>query len=145
MTPVPVSFDCAIRGTKVWIAFTGVTGTIGRNNIAVGSGTSAGPIAFTFQTFDSGNGGNDSDSCPAIALGAGVAYCCYISAPNAGPISFLMRGDYGLGFGAPLAIGTLALPDVREFGRLQATVLATLPEITFGTPTTGSLVVAPPG
>lgn len=140
--PVPLTCDIATFGGDVWITFTGATSTSGRDNISVGTGATADPVGFSFQIFSSGNGSNDIDSCPALAVGAAAAFCCYISAPSAGPISFLSRADVGLGFGGPVSIGTLTLPDDREFGRLQASVLAAVPEITFGTPTTASLALS---
>lgn len=144
--PIPLSFDCAADSAgRIWIAFTGAISTSGRNQVGVGKGASAAePVAFSFQDFSSGNGGSNIDASPALAVGAGVAYCCYLAAPLAGALSFLYRADFGSGFGVSVLIGSIVLPDSREFGRLQASVLDTLPEITFGVPTVASLLFPEP-
>lgn len=143
--PVPLSFDCAALDGDVWMTFTGATSTSGRDDIAVGSGSTGNPVSFTFQTFSCGNGGNDIDSCPCLCLKTGVAYCCYISAPTAGPITFTSRADSGSGFASPGTIGTIAIPDIRQYGRLQASLLVSLPEVTFGTPTVATLSLVEAG
>lgn len=142
--PVPISFDIAIAAGELWISFTGATSTTGRDDIAVGKGATADVVSFSFQTFSAGNSSSNVDACPALAIGGGKTYCCYMSTPTAGPAAFVYRTDSGSGFGAPFTIGSLTLPDDREFGRLQATVLATLPEITFGTPTQGVVLFSEP-
>ena len=142
--PVPISFDAGQFNGTIFIAFTGANGT-GSTDVAVGQGATANPVALSFQDFDSGNGGDGVDACPSVCAGTVAIYCCYISGPTAGPVAFLYRADPGLGFGSPVSIGTLSLPDVREFGRLQSSVLGTLPEITFGTPTAAIIKFNAPG
>lgn len=143
--PVPISFDCAAKGGKIAIAFTGASSTTGRDNISVGQGSTADPVSFSFQTFSSGNGSNNVDSCPAVSFSSMAVFCSYISSPTGGPSAFVSRADSGSGFGSPTTIGSLTLPDVREFSRLQSSILATLPEVTFGRPTTASLILSAEG
>lgn len=133
--PIPISFDAAILGGKVSIAFTGASSTSGFDNVSVGVGALADPVSFAFSSFSSGNGGNGSDSCPAVAPGAAGLFCCYISTPDSSPVSFLYRLAPSSTFGAAVTIGTLNLADMRGRSRLQANVLAASPEVTFGTPT----------
>jgi hypothetical protein len=142
--PIPISFDAAIRNGIVSIAFTGAISTTGRDNITVGVGAIASPVAFTFQTFTCGNGGNNADSCPAVAPAAAGLYCCYISAPTGGPVAFEYVLDSGSGFGAPVTIGTLTTGNVHAESRLQAAVLVAAPEITWGTPTYANKAYVPP-
>lgn len=143
-TPVPISCDVAVFNGSLAIAFTGATSTTGRDLIGVLDGTIADPVSFGFQTFACDNGGNNRDSCPALAIGIAATYCAYISTPDGGPASFVYRADPGLGFGAPALIGTLDLPDDRAYSRLQASVIVTLPEVTFGTPTTATFDLQTP-
>lgn len=128
--PIPMSFDCAIDSSdNIGIVFTGATSTSGLTDIAIGTGTDPSSLSFTDVTT-----GSTIDSCPAICIGAGPTYfCCYLSTSAA--LNFFRRSNGG---GASL-IGTLSLPNNGSYSRLQASLLVSIPEITWGVPIQATL------
>lgn len=144
---IPFSAISTVNGKQVVV----LTGTVadGRGNVTVGIGDDADPVVFSFASFTAGNSGSEISPNPEVVEDAsGNLYCVYISCSGiTGAAAFLYRTASTTNgtFGAAATLGTISATTVEQYSRIQLLFAGNALDMTFGTPSRGSVTFSSPG